>query len=204
MKLRDEEHRLTSEEARLTFAAFDTVFPGFPIYLDARPLYALANHSACSQTALSGTSAVMCHTSSSKRSYTRRRMRRRSSGRPTLSLARNQEWADSPQRRFSHARLRADHAFGQRAGDGLPLPPFRANARRRRIDVGIAPCPLEARQRRLGYPSPLTLTHSSPRRPSTGCWRCCWKSCSPRRWTNAGNTFSDAAGKWVAVRPRNG
>jgi hypothetical protein len=50
--LRHEEHCHTGEEARLSFTAFDTVFPGFPIYLEARPLYALADHSTCSQTAL--------------------------------------------------------------------------------------------------------------------------------------------------------
>ena len=51
-KLLIKDHHHTGEEARLSFATFNAVFPGFPIYLEARPLYALANHSTCSQTTL--------------------------------------------------------------------------------------------------------------------------------------------------------
>ena len=39
-------------EKRLTIGAFDRVFPGFPICLEAMPFYRLDSYSTCSQTAL--------------------------------------------------------------------------------------------------------------------------------------------------------
>jgi hypothetical protein len=41
-----------SGDRRLSFAAFDTVFPDFPICLEVRQLYRLVHHTTCSQTAM--------------------------------------------------------------------------------------------------------------------------------------------------------
>ena len=49
--LRDEHRRLTGERG-LSLRAFDQLFPGFPICLEARPLYRLVEHSTCSQAAM--------------------------------------------------------------------------------------------------------------------------------------------------------
>ena len=50
-KILDEHFRL-SGESRLSFAAFDRIFPGFPICLESSLLYRLVEHSTCSQSTL--------------------------------------------------------------------------------------------------------------------------------------------------------
>ena len=45
------QHEVTGRQW-LGFMGFNRVFPGFPICLEARPLYRLVQHSTCSQTAL--------------------------------------------------------------------------------------------------------------------------------------------------------
>ena len=47
-----EEHYRLQGERRLSFAAFDRVFPGFPICLEASLLYRLVEHTTCSQAAM--------------------------------------------------------------------------------------------------------------------------------------------------------
>ena len=47
-----DEHYAVTGDRRLSVAAFNRVFPGFPIHLKSLPLYGLGSHTRCNQTAM--------------------------------------------------------------------------------------------------------------------------------------------------------
>ncbi len=47
-----DEHYVLTGDRKLSFRAFDRVFPGFPVCLESLPLYRLGTHTRCSQTAM--------------------------------------------------------------------------------------------------------------------------------------------------------